>query len=335
MSFGLTNAPTVFIDLVNRVYNGIHVDPSKIEAVKKSKATRTPFKKCNTFDWGEEQKLAIQTLKDTLCNAPVLTLPDGPKDFVVYRDASSLRLGCVLMQRGKKELNMRQRRWIELFSDYECEIRYHPGKANVVADALSRKKRVKPKRVRAMNMTLYFVIIVDDKNGDIEGNIVFAASFVTPQTIGFLMRHGSGIISVGMTSEYIKRLNLPLMSPENEHNSAAPSFTVTVDAIDTSTGVSSSDRAKTILALASPTSGPGSFRRPGHVFPSKNSNGGVLRRAGHTEASVDLVKLASLDPVFVLSTIVNPEDGSIAPLNKLRKLALDHGIPLVLIADLI
>ncbi|GJV99201.1 reverse transcriptase domain-containing protein [Tanacetum coccineum] len=167
--------------------------------------------KSKTFDWGEEQENAFQTLKDKLCNAPVLALPDGPEDFVVYCDASGLGLGCVLMQRGKviayasrqlkiheknytthdlelgavvfalkiwrhylygtksviytdhkslqhifsqKELNMRQRRWIELFSDYDCEIRYHPGKANVVADALSRKERVKPKRVRAMNMTL-------------------------------------------------------------------------------------------------------------------------------------------------------------------------------------
>ncbi|XP_024975015.1 probable monofunctional riboflavin biosynthesis protein RIBA 3, chloroplastic isoform X2 [Cynara cardunculus var. scolymus] len=107
------------------------------------------------------------------------------------------------------------------------------------------------------------------------------------------------------------------------------------DAIDTSTGVSASDRAKTILALASRDSGPRSFRRPGHVFPLKYRNGGVLRRAGHTEASVDLVKLAGLDPVSVLSTIVNPEDCSIAPLNRLRKLALDHSIPLVLITDLI
>ncbi|GJZ77195.1 putative reverse transcriptase domain-containing protein [Tanacetum coccineum] len=184
--------------------NGIHVDPSKIEAVKNWKAPRTPTE-------GEEQELAFQTLKDKLCNAPILALPDGPKDFVVYCDASGIGLGCVLMQRGKviayasrqlkiheknytthdlelgavvfalkiwrhylygtksviytdhkslqhifsqKELNMRQRRWIELFSDYDCEIRYHPGKANVVADALSRKERVKPKRVRAMNMTL-------------------------------------------------------------------------------------------------------------------------------------------------------------------------------------
>ncbi|GJS12195.1 putative reverse transcriptase domain-containing protein [Tanacetum coccineum] len=190
--------------------DGIHVDPSKIEVVNNWEAPRTPSE-CKTFNWGEEQELAFQTLKDKLCNAPVLALPDGSEDFVVYSDASGLGLGCVLMQRGKviayayrqlkiheknytthdlelgavafslkiwrhylygtksiiytnhkslqhifnqKELNMRQRRWIELFSDYDCEIRYHLGKANVVADALSRKERVKPKRIQAMNMTL-------------------------------------------------------------------------------------------------------------------------------------------------------------------------------------
>ncbi|GJY66082.1 reverse transcriptase domain-containing protein [Tanacetum coccineum] len=124
--------------------DGIHVDPSKIKAVKNWEAPRTPSE---TFDWGEEQENAFQTLKDKLCNAPVLALPDGPEDFIVYCDASGLGLGCVLMQRGK-------RRWIKLFSDYDYEIRYHLGKAIVVADALSRKERVKPKRVRAMNMTL-------------------------------------------------------------------------------------------------------------------------------------------------------------------------------------
>ncbi|GJZ29661.1 putative reverse transcriptase domain-containing protein [Tanacetum coccineum] len=191
--------------------NRDHVEPCKIEAVKNWKAPRTPTEKCKTFDWGEEQELAFQTLKYKLCNTHVLALPDRPEDFVVYCDASGIGLGCVLMQRGKviayasrqlkiheknytthdlelgavvfalkiwrhylygtksviytdhkslqhifsqKELNMRQRRWIELFSDYDCEIRYHPGKANVVADALSRKERVKPKRVRAMNMIL-------------------------------------------------------------------------------------------------------------------------------------------------------------------------------------
>ncbi|GJX45186.1 putative reverse transcriptase domain-containing protein [Tanacetum coccineum] len=161
MPFGLTNIPAVFMDLMNRVCrpyldkfvivfiddiliysktredhlrevqflghvingNGIHVDPSKIEAIKNWKAPRTP-----TEEW------AFQTLKDKLCNAPVLALPDGSKDFVVYCDASGIGLGCVLMQRGK-------RRSMEFFSDYDCEIRYNPGKANVVDDALSRKER--------------------------------------------------------------------------------------------------------------------------------------------------------------------------------------------------
>ncbi|GKB84580.1 putative reverse transcriptase domain-containing protein [Tanacetum coccineum] len=116
--------------------NGIHVDPIKIEAIAKSLTILT--RKSKTFDWGEEHELAFQTLKNKLCNAPVLALPDGPEDFVVYCDASGIGLGCVLMKRdhnslqhifSQKELNMRQRRWIELFSDYDCEIRYHPGKA--------------------------------------------------------------------------------------------------------------------------------------------------------------------------------------------------------------
>ncbi|GKB57943.1 putative reverse transcriptase domain-containing protein [Tanacetum coccineum] len=132
------------------------------------------------YEWGMEQEEAFQTLKSNLCDAPILSLPDGVEDFVVYCDASNQGLGCVLMQRGKrhylygtksviytdhkslqhifdkKELNMRQRRWIELFSDYKCEIRYHPGKVNMVADALSRKEQVKPRCVRVMAMTIQF-----------------------------------------------------------------------------------------------------------------------------------------------------------------------------------
>ncbi|GJR13379.1 putative reverse transcriptase domain-containing protein [Tanacetum coccineum] len=144
--------------------NGIHVDPSKVEAVKNWKAPRTPTEVRSFLGLAGYyrrfiEELTFQTLKDNLCNALVLALLDGPEDFVVYCDASGIGLGCVLMQRGhylygtksviytyhkslqhifsKKELNMRQRCWIELFSDYDCEIRYHPGKANVVADALS------------------------------------------------------------------------------------------------------------------------------------------------------------------------------------------------------
>ncbi|GJT23955.1 putative reverse transcriptase domain-containing protein [Tanacetum coccineum] len=140
--------------------DGIHADPSKIQVVKNWKAPRTLSEKSKTFDWGEEQENAFQTFKDKLCNAPALALPGGPKDFVVYCDASGLGLSCVLMLKGKViayaswQLKIHEENYTThdlelgsiLFSDYDCEIRYHPGKANVVADALSRKERVKPKR---------------------------------------------------------------------------------------------------------------------------------------------------------------------------------------------
>ncbi|GJS42401.1 hypothetical protein Tco_0567444 [Tanacetum coccineum] len=197
---------------------GIHVDPAKIEAIKDWASPKTPTEirqflglagyyrrfiegfskiarpmtkltqKSVKFEWGEKAEAAFQLLKQKLCSAPILALPEGSENFVVYCDASHKGLGAVLMQREKviayasrqlkrhylygtkcvvftdhkslqhildqKELNMRQRRWLELLSDYDCEIRYHPGKANVVADALSRKERSKPLRVRALVMTI-------------------------------------------------------------------------------------------------------------------------------------------------------------------------------------
>ncbi|KAM3303463.1 monofunctional riboflavin biosynthesis protein RIBA 3, chloroplastic [Capsicum chacoense] len=180
-----------------------------------------------------------------------------------------------------------------------------------------------------------FVIVVDDESGEVEGNLVMAASFASAEAIAFMVRHGSGIISVGMKEEDLERLNLPLMSPEKDDYSA-PSFTITVDAtMGTSTGVSASDRAKTVLALSCPTSTPEDFIRPGHVFPLKYRNGGVLRRFGHTEASVDLVMSAGLQPVSVLSAVVDKDDGSIASMHVLKNLALEHKIPVVSITDLV
>nr|GEU69580.1 hypothetical protein [Tanacetum cinerariifolium] len=179
--FGWTNAPAVFMDLMNWVCKSyldkfIIVFTDDILINSKSKEdhevhlrlvlkllkNESLFAKFSKYEFGYkkyifscvEQEEAFQALKDNLCNAPILSLPDGAEDFVVYCDASNQGLGCVLMQRGKKELSMRQRRWIELFSDYDCVIFYHPGKSNVVDDALSRKERMKPKRVRAMSMTI-------------------------------------------------------------------------------------------------------------------------------------------------------------------------------------
>ncbi|GJR67835.1 putative reverse transcriptase domain-containing protein [Tanacetum coccineum] len=149
---------------------GVHVDPAKVEAIRNWSALTTPKEKNKKYEWGMEEDEVFQTLKQKLCSAPILALPEGTENFVVYCDASHKGYGAVLMQREKctvytdhkslqyildqKELNMRQRRWIELLSDYDCEIRYHPGKANVVADALSRKDR-EPIRVRSLVMTVH------------------------------------------------------------------------------------------------------------------------------------------------------------------------------------
>ncbi|KAK9101249.1 hypothetical protein Scep_024679 [Stephania cephalantha] len=183
-----------------------------------------------------------------------------------------------------------------------------------------------------------FVIVLDDENETFEGNLIMAASLTSPQAMAFMVKQGSGIVSVGMKEEDLNRLRLPLMklADDGEEDMFSPSFTITVDAkVGVSTGVSAADRAKTVLALSSPNSEPEDFRRPGHVFPLKYRNGGVLRRAGHTEASVDLASLAGLPSVSVLSTIVDAGDGSIARLPYLRKLALEYSLPIVSITDII
>ncbi|XP_010942615.1 probable bifunctional riboflavin biosynthesis protein RIBA 1, chloroplastic isoform X1 [Elaeis guineensis] len=182
-----------------------------------------------------------------------------------------------------------------------------------------------------------FVIVVDDEDRENEGDLIMAASLATPEATAFIVRHGTGIVCVSMKGEDLERLQLPLMvtNKENEEK-LCTAFTVSVDAKEgTTTGVSAKDRAKTILALASPTSQPGDFNRPGHIFPLKYREGGVLKRAGHTEASVDLAMLAGLPPVAVLCEIVDNDDGSMARLPKLREFARRENLKIISIADLI
>ncbi|KAK3121997.1 hypothetical protein QOZ80_8BG0663780 [Eleusine coracana subsp. coracana] len=182
-----------------------------------------------------------------------------------------------------------------------------------------------------------FVIVVDDEDRENEGDLIMAASKVTPEAMAFIVRHGTGIVCVSMKEEDLERLQLPLMvtTKENEEK-LRTAFTVSVDAKEgTTTGVSAKDRANTILALASADSKPEDFNRPGHIFPLKYREGGVLKRAGHTEASVDLAMLAGLPPVAVLCEIVDDNDGSMALLPKLQEFAKKENLKIISIADLI
>ncbi|XP_062222994.1 probable bifunctional riboflavin biosynthesis protein RIBA 2, chloroplastic [Phragmites australis] len=181
------------------------------------------------------------------------------------------------------------------------------------------------------------VIVVDDESRENEGDLIMAASLVTPEAMAFIVRHGTGIVCVSMKEDDLERLNLPLMvtTKQNEEK-LRTAFTVTVDAKEgTTTGVSAKDRAKTVMTLASPDSKPEDFNRPGHIFPLKYREGGVLKRAGHTEASVDLAMLAGLPPVAVLCEIVDDADGSMARLPKLCVFAERENLKIISIADLI
>ncbi|MGH2737123.1 MAG: 3,4-dihydroxy-2-butanone-4-phosphate synthase, partial [Actinomycetota bacterium] len=178
------------------------------------------------------------------------------------------------------------------------------------------------------------VIVVDDEDRENEGDLVFAADKVTPEMITFMVRHCSGVICVAMEAERLEALNLPLMAP-NPSDPLGTAFTVSVDALhQTTTGISAADRARTIATLIDPATSPRDLARPGHVFPLRYTPGGVLRRAGHTEASVDLARAAELEPAGVVCEIVN-EDGTMARLPDLERFARTHGLKIVSIADLI
>ncbi|XVE66579.1 hypothetical protein DITRI_Ditri08aG0090000 [Diplodiscus trichospermus] len=180
------------------------------------------------------------------------------------------------------------------------------------------------------------VVVVDDEDRENEGDLIMAAQLATPEAMAFIVKHGTGIVCVSMLEEDLERLQLPLMVNHRENEEKLrTAFTVTVDAKHgTTTGVSAHDRATTVLALASKDSKPEDFNRPGHIFPLKYREGGVLKRAGHTEASVDLAMLAGLDPVAVLCEVVD-DDGSMARLPKLRQFAEREDLKIISIADLI
>ncbi|AHH96151.1 bifunctional 3,4-dihydroxy-2-butanone-4-phosphate synthase/GTP cyclohydrolase II [Kutzneria viridogrisea] len=180
------------------------------------------------------------------------------------------------------------------------------------------------------------VVVVDDEDRENEGDLIFAAEKATPELIAFMVRYTSGYICVSLTEQDCDRLDLPPMFHTNQ-DQRGTAYTVTVDAKQgVSTGISAADRARTIRLLADPGSTPEQFTRPGHVVPLRARSGGVLRRAGHTEAAVDLSRLAGLSPAGVLCEIVSQKDeGDMARRDELMVFAEEHDLRMITIADLI
>jgi len=179
------------------------------------------------------------------------------------------------------------------------------------------------------------VIVVDDENRENEGDFIAAAEATTPEIINFMARYGRGLICAPLTRRRCEQLNLELMVPKSTSLFDTP-FTVSVDLIGhgCTTGISASDRAKTIKALADPNTHPDELGRPGHIFPLRAREGGVLQRAGHTEASIDLARMAGMEPVGVLVEILN-EDGTMARLPELFEIAERFDLKIISIEDLI
>ena len=178
------------------------------------------------------------------------------------------------------------------------------------------------------------VIVVDDEDRENEGDLTMAAEKVTPEAINFMAKEGRGLICLPMTGERLDALDLPLMV-RNNSASFGTAFTVSIEAKGrTTTGISAADRAATILAAVDPATKPEDLARPGHMFPLRARDGGVLVRAGQTEAAVDLSRMAGLNPAGVICEIMNP-DGSMARVPELTKFARKHGLLMITIADLI
>ena len=178
------------------------------------------------------------------------------------------------------------------------------------------------------------VVVVDDEDRENEGDIIFAASKATPELMAFTIRHSSGVICAPMPAELLDRLEIPLMTPHNK-DAYRTAYTISVDARDgVSTGISAADRARTVRTLADSATEPWEVTRPGHVFPLRYREGGVLVRRGHTEAAVDLCRLAGLTPVGVLVEVVN-DDGTMKRGPELREFADEHGLAMISIEDLV
>jgi 3,4-dihydroxy 2-butanone 4-phosphate synthase/GTP cyclohydrolase II len=178
------------------------------------------------------------------------------------------------------------------------------------------------------------VVVVDDEDRENEGDLIMAAEFATPDKIAFFVRHTSGVICVPLTGERLDELDVPLMVRDNTEVQRT-AFTYSVDyRHGTTTGISAADRSATIRALIDPRTRPADIARPGHIFPLRYAEGGVLKRAGHTEAAVDLARMAGLAPAGVLCEIVR-EDGEMARVPDLLEFCADHGLLLISIADLI
>jgi len=178
------------------------------------------------------------------------------------------------------------------------------------------------------------VVLMDDKNRENEGDLCMAAEKVTPEAVNFMARFGRGLICVTLTEERVKYLGLPMMVSENT-SPFGTAFTVSIDAAENvTTGISAADRAYTILAAVADNAVPENLVTPGHLFPLRARRGGVLVRAGQTEGSVDLSRLAGLKPAGVICEVMN-DDGTMARLPDIEKFALEHGLKVVTIADLI
>ena len=178
------------------------------------------------------------------------------------------------------------------------------------------------------------VVVCDGEDRENEGDLVMAAQFATPEAINFMAKHGRGLVCLALTPERCDQLDLPLMAAKNE-SPLETAFTVTIEAVEgVTTGISAHDRAKTIQVAIDPGTIPSDLRQPGHVFPLKARAGGVLERTGHTEASVDLSRLAGLIPAGVICEIMN-EDGTMARVPDLIPYCERHGLKLITVADLI